>query len=624
MLTGLVLVFVLTVHGWPTREPFWPHYPLRHIQVLDGHWSFNFAEDVDPLKVSPQNIKTPEIVSVPHSFDVAPPGVLGRRGTAFYRTTFVVSSRQAPLMLYFTACSFYCRVFLDDEFIGEHRAGGYQPFWISALSGSAKSTTREIFVVVDNRFNSTLAPTHTGGDFYFFGGITRSVVVHELSSLSFIRQVETFTTDYEKGKIDIRVVLEGVPASQNTVLFKLSYDDAPNSTQVTVPVESGVAWIKGASVPFPQRWSIEYPNLHTVKVTFLDSHSKVVDAVQVRFGLRIVSTKFESGIPRIAINNKVVKLRGVNRHTMWPDTGAALTLNQIAIDVELLIDLGANYVRGAHYPQDPRFLDLCDEVGIVIWEETLGPGVSLQNTTNPYFMKYQIQSANEMIDASINHPSVIFHGFFNEGPSSHTKACEGYATMASTIRNRVHSPPSRLVTWASDKRTRDVCLHHADVISFNAYPAWYDTPLNLTYIDVFWKSQVEWAKSKWPHKAFTISETGGGGVYEWMNRTGLIFWSQEYMADVVGIESRFGVSEQYVSGITLWQFADIKANDGAQRDCGQCSYKPHPPSLSVPWDCAYISVQCGRPGGENHKGQVDFWRRKKLAFRAVRKHFNLN
>lgn len=78
-------------------------------------------------------------------------------------------------------------------------------------------------------------------------------------------------------------------------------------------------------------------------------------------------------------------------------------------DIQLLKDVGANYVRGAHYPQDQRFLDLCDEVGglvgcapeagaaspvaqngIVIWEETLGPGVSVQNLQDPYFMKYQV------------------------------------------------------------------------------------------------------------------------------------------------------------------------------------------------------------------------------------------
>lgn len=114
-----------------------------------------------------------------------------------------------------------------------------------------------------------------------------------------------------------------------------------------------------------------------------------------------------------------------------------------------------------------------------------------------------------MVSASINHPCVIFHAFYNEGPSDNTAARPGLVTLsayiwlcrgggrlclisstslyfslclnfsynasASAIRSRVGTPPSRLVTWASDKRTSDVCFDIADVISFNAYPAWLES-----------------------------------------------------------------------------------------------------------------------------------------------------
>lgn len=84
-----------------------------------------------------------------------------------------------------------------------------------------------------------------------------------------------------------------------------------------------------------------------------------IDAVQVRFGLRLLGVD-DNG--RLTINGEAIKLHGVNRHTMWPDTGSALSLAQVNQDVELLRDLGANYVRGAHYPQDQRYLDQTDEV----------------------------------------------------------------------------------------------------------------------------------------------------------------------------------------------------------------------------------------------------------------------
>jgi len=303
---------------------------------------------------------------------------------------------------------------------------------------------------------------------------------------------------------------------------------------------------------------------------------------------------------------------------MWPDTGSALTLDQVKTDIKLLQTLGANYVRGAHYPQDPRFLDLCDEAGIAIWEETLGPSVSTKDLLDPYFMKYQIQAVNEMISASINHPSVIFHAFYNEGPSSDPKACAGYNASAEAIRNRVGHPPTRLVTWASDKKTSDVCLGVADVISFNSYPAWYDHPGDLSEIEVFWNSQVNWVHMHYPGKPFLISETGAGGIFEWDNATDP-YWSQRYQAEVVQRNAQFAVSTSLVSGITIWQFSDIKANDQSTKQCGQCTYATHPPSLSVPWNCTYINEKCGRPGGENHKGAVDFWRREKLGYSTLQK-----
>lgn len=67
----------------------------------------------------------------------------------------------------------------------------------------------------------------------------------------------------------------------------------------------------------------------------------------------------------------------------------------------------------------------------------------------------------------------------------------------------------------------------------------------------------------------------------------------------------------------MWQFNDIKANYHDTALCGQCDYLPHPHNLSVPWTCGYIDVSCGRPGGENHKGQVDFWRRVKASFATL-------
>eukprot|EP00050_Salpingoeca_kvevrii_P002588 m.197425 g.197425 ORF g.197425 m.197425 type:complete len:621 (+) comp10645_c0_seq1:1304-3166(+) len=606
----LVILLAATCAAWPSVAPFWPHYPGRSLQVLDGQWSFGYlgAAVPDATAVPYMASGTPNVTTVPGSFDVVSPGISGPRGTALYRTFFTADPKKMQLVQ-FAACAFYCKVFVDGEFVGDHRAGGYQPFWLS-LPRSDK-TLRELFVVVDNRFNETTAPTHTGGDFYFYGGITRQVIVYDVAP-QHLQRVETFTTDLPRTIIDIRVVFpSGV---SGTALLTVSLDNAGPSSPEAYQISNGEVWIRKFELPNGRLWSIEDPYLHFLTVQLVDTAGAVLDAIQVRFGVRMLG--IENG--RLTINSEQVKLLGYNRHTMWPSTGAALTMEQIQTDIELIKEVGANYIRGAHYPQDQRFLDLCDENGIVVWEETLGPDVKLPNLQNPYFMKYQIQAVNEMIDASINHPSVIFHAFYNEGPSDDKRACPGYNASASAIRARVGDPPTRFVTWASNKRTKDQCFEFADVLSFNSYPAWYDKPGDLDYIKTFWKSQVDWVAQTWPSKPFTISETGAGGVFEWTNKTDPQ-WSQLYQSEVVQRDVEFAIGESRLSGLTLWQLTDIKVDA-----CSPCTYEPHPENLDVPWTCSFIDVTCHRPGGENHKGSVDFWRRKKQVFFTVQQLYKGN
>eukprot|EP00899_Mesostigma_viride_P018527 jgi/Mesvir1/26676/Mv20458-RA.3 len=721
----------------------------------------------------------------------------------------------------------HCQVFVNNVFIGDHRIGGYSPFWLalpaSVTSAGATSrphagargtktsapnasgtTSLELLVVVDNRFNTTLAPTFTGGDFYFYGGITRSVALHELppvtlTSHAYIHQVATFTRDVAAGLADVTVWLRrpcmgtgagnhhqmaacppsatqystatASPAASSVWLL-LEWDARPSSRLIArgaVDADGRVV-LRGLRVPGATAWSLESPNLHTLSVslldlptdgpswpTVLDLHSPaladgpVVDTVVVRFGLRVVGINASTG--RLTLNSRTVKLKGVNRHTMWPDTGAALTLDQVLTDVTLLKQLGANFVRGAHYPQDQRFLDLMDEAGIAVWEETLGPSVTLDHLHDAAFMAAHLAAVEEMVLASINHPSVLLLAFFNEGPSKDPAACNGYNASAAAIRalvgtwadtasgcqhvstasietppaglatamdtdirnidynakvkgtisdNDSHGPAvadlrvssvalgpppaSRLVTWASNAARDDQCLPIADVISFNSYPGWYfGLNTSLHWPAKFWKEQlVFWVRQHYPHKPFLISETGAGAVYEWRNAThkslegqgghdmspawtaghggdgplasyvatggrsvlsqrlsqrarlaagqagqaGKLVsvavgdakpprWSQEYQMQLVAGIAKYAVEADAVSGIAFWQMTDTKASDDETEACGACDYAPHPPDLSKPWDCLYINVTCRRPGGENHKGLVDFWRRKKISYDAV-------
>eukprot|EP00026_Physarum_polycephalum_P004975 Phypoly_transcript_05001.p1 GENE.Phypoly_transcript_05001~~Phypoly_transcript_05001.p1 ORF type:complete len:641 (+),score=19.62 Phypoly_transcript_05001:49-1923(+) len=600
--------------SWPSQVPFWPNYPSRGIQVLDGTWQFgytsNYKGDVTSTTIDTNSIATPNTTIVPSAFDYVPPGYEGPRGTAFYRTQIDIPAGTVGL-LNFASCSFYCNVYVDNVHIGDHRAGGYAPFWLTVPPSS--QSTRTLFVVSDNRFNSTTAPLHTGGDFYLFGGIHRSVIVHTSPALAklYIQRLEISTADYENGLVNISVIFSS--NTTESIELKVEWGDGTTFSE-SGSTEFGMYFIPKAKVPNFQLWSPSSPSLQTVTVTLISGNS-TLDSIQARFGLRTL--EIDSG-SRLTLNGERIKLHGHNRHTMYPDVGPSLTVEQIQSDIKILLDLGDNYVRGAHYPQDQRFLDACDEAGILIWEEALGPGVSVSDIQSSYFMQYQVQQMNEMISASFNHPCVILFGFFNEGPSNEVDACPGYQACAAVVHERTST---HYATWASNQLLSDVCLKYADVISFNSYPAWYSNAGNSTYPLSYWPSILNQAAEKYT-QPITVSETGCEGLFEWINTTTTL-WGQEYQYQVIPNDVKAILGDERTSGLTLWVFADFKGNDSAQKECGPCNYIPgtnNATDINVSCD-GHCGLGC-RPCGENHKGTVDFWRREKLVYSIVQQMYH--
>lgn len=129
---------------------------------------------------------------------------------------------------------------------------------------------------------------------------------------------------------------------------------------------------------------------------------------------------------------------------------------------------------------------------------------------------------------------------------------------------------------------------------------------------------MAWVAANHSGKPLTVSETGGGAVFEWVNASAPgTLWSQSYQRDLVAADVAVLGNSSRVSGLSLWQLTDIKV-----AQCLPCEYLPHAPTLAQPWDCASVDpLACGRPKAENNKGAVDWWRRKKLSYGAVAQLF---
>lgn len=557
-------------------------YPLHHTRIvhsLNGVWDFAFLGDtVDLVNLDAGSVAFGDRMAVPGAFD-ASPAYAGKRGTAVYRTR-VHTHTGVPGLLHFEGLGLWCRVLVDGQVLYE----GSLPYsGFSVDVPPSDLAERELVVVIDNRWDGERVPLQEPFfDFYGYGGFYRGVQWHELPACS-IDRVQVRTTDLGSGRVHARVLLRGdTPAK---IDLWTAFDDGPEQLHAACAVRNGEVALD-LTVPAPIPWSPDDPALHTLRVRTED------DDMVERFGLRTIETR--GG--KILLNGREIRLLGYCRHEAHPQFGPALPLQQLVQDIQILKDLGCNFVRGAHYPQDQRFLDLCDERGLMVMEESLAWGQGLDHFRNPRFCDAQEAQTRQMVRNSVNHPCVILWGFMNEGHTQLKESRKLYKRLFDCVRDE---DTSRLVSYASNHPFDDVNFDLCDVICVNTYPAWYaedkDSAAPLHEIRPRVKGILAHVDAS-GHiaKPFLFTEIGAGAIYGWHDPLHT-HWSEEYQAAYLEIACHEILSNPRISGVSLWQFCDSRTVVGAR-------------ALS-------------RPRAFNNKGIVDEYRRPKLAYTVVKHAF---
>ncbi len=557
---------------------FYPQYPGRQVQNLDGLWDFAFLEG------GVKNLDAPQFTRIRYSHRLAVPGVFdtlpefaGKRGTAFYRTK-VTTAANARLLLKIGGLGMWAKLFWDRQPVGvvDLPYSGMQ-FEFDA----GKGTSHELVIELDNRFDFARQPLLSQNyDYYCHGGIFRSIELHELPDLA-IDRARIITKDLD-GAVRVELLLRG---NARSVQLKYGFDGGKKNN-LTVPVSQGeVRW--DAVVPKATLWFPEQPALHTLEVELSNG-----DSIVERFGLRMVKTHGT----QILLNGNPLQLKGFCRHEAHPEFGPALPLQLLLEDLQFLKTLGCNFVRGSHYPQDQRWLDLCDENGMLVWEETVGWGDQENHLEDAHFRELQLAQQTWMVRNSFNHPSVILWGFLNEANGSAPCSRPVYEAMTAHLREL---DPTRLVTFASCKAENDINFDLADVIGINQYPAWYardpETPRPLHEIEKRFDDFLAFLKNNGlGNRPVIVSEVGAGAIYGWRDRF-RCHWSEEYQADYLEEFLSYLEKRKRICGVALWQFMDCRTYS--------------------------TSRALNRPRAFNNKGVLDEYRRPKLAFNVVQQHF---
>ncbi len=559
---------------------FWPKHKIRRTTDLSGLWDFDFLGGVDPLSVDPSKHVCSGKAMIP-SCPEESPELAGKRGVCVYRTKIWVDPGMRS-KIYFGGVGLWCAIYLDGVKLGEH-FNSYESFVLD-IPASQKEE-RELAVVLDTRFNTKLNPLQEYYyDFYQHGGIIRPVILSQLPACS-VREALVKIRKFREGLIDLDIRFDGkVPDS---IPARISIDG--------VKVFDSLLKIKGSAAtvslktPEPSIWSPESPNLHVFEIAIPE------DDFIGRYGLREISVKGE----QILLNGSPVKIKGVAYHAIHPEFGAAIGVQNMCSDLKLMKDMGCNFIRAVHYPHDARLFDLCDEMGFMVWEETLGWNNRERHYADPVFCQSNLDGLRRMITESYNHPSIIIWSFLNEGFNP-PRAVNGPEFFTKMFNLAKELDPSRLVTLPN------TCFEDSwskmppfDIVCYNIYPGWY-------YYEL--PEGVDKEISEWREKSrkiagkpipFLISEIGADAIYGWRDRHETR-WSEQYQAKLLDEACRIALERDDVAGLSIWLFADYRGGEELDEGHGHI-------------------LRRGR--GYNNKGVVDEYRRPKLSYECVKRRF---
>ena len=515
---------------------------------LDGTWDFAFAEGVK-LSAATGDFKATDKMVVPGCFDLMPKWY-ARRGLAHYRRAFTLDARAESAWLVVKGMGLQAKFFVDGREAGVSKL----PYsTIEVPLGPLEAGGHVLVVALDNRLPGSkdlvFQPYY---DFFLSGGFYHGVELKLQRAALELDRVVVRTRDYKTGTVELALEAKG---------------DLPASVEADVSFDNGaprrVTFVQGRArlqVPSFRLWSPDSPNLHAVTVAVARPVAAVASkalTVSARFGIR----EFAAHDKALWLNGEKVWLKGVNRHESHPEDGCATSVPTMYRDVQLIKSIGCNYVRGSHYPQRDEFLSLCDELGLMVWEESLGWG-NWSELDNPQFMASQVEQTRLMVRQSINHPCVVINGFLNEFGSRTEQGRVLADRLVETIRAE---DAGHLVTFACSCATDDICSSNLDFIAFNTYPGWHQnssrasTPASLhQVIKERFDACVRYMRRTYGEdKPIIVGEAGCYALYGSHDPMGAQ-WTEEYQSEY--LDHWLGIVEESpeTAGFTVWQFCDAR------------------------------------------------------------------
>ena len=565
----LYIFILLFIVGWAQAQQ-------RVVYTINDGWKFTKGSPFE-AQLAGCDDSSWETVNIPHTWnnkdaDDETPGFY--RGPAWYRKQLFVDKSQEgrQAVIYFEGANQEVRFYLNGQFVGEHK-GGYTRFCFDITSHLRYGQENLFTIYVNNVYNPNIPPL--SADFTFFGGIYRDVY------LQFMNPVHIATNDYASSGVYIRTPEVNNSAASVEITTLLTNNtlqpaeirvenvicDADGKevkkTHAEIKLASGETKTdisKKIKIDSPRLWDIDDPYRYMVYTRILDKKKgTLLDEVVNPLGLRWFKFDSEKGF---FLNGKGRKLIGTARHQDYFQKGNALRDELHVQDVLLLKEMGGNFLRVSHYPQDPVIMEMCDKLGIVTSVEI--PVVNAVTETEE-FLQNSVEMAKEMVRQDFNRPSVMIWGYMNEiflrRPYTEGKQLEDYYRFTEKVARALEATireedPSRYTMMAYHNMPQyyeDAHLTEIPMIQgWNLYQGWYEPDINE------FQRLLDRAHKVYKGKVLMVTEYGPGvdpGLHSYQPER--FDFSQEYGLVYHKHYLREMMKRPFIAGSSLWNLNDF-------------------------------------------------------------------
>jgi beta-glucuronidase len=507
------------------------YYDYRYQPSTNGY--FKDAKPKTKSDLIEYDFDTSESLKVPGDWNTQRESLLLYEGTIWYKKSFDYQRRgNTRLFVYFGAANYVADVYLNGEKIGRHE-GGFTPFNFE-ITNLVRDTNNSLIVKVDNKRRRDAVPTLIT-DWWNYGGLTRQVKLVETPA--------TFIHDYF-------IQLQRGSRERVAGWVKLNGEKLNQKITIRIPEarinKSFTADTNGyAQISFDANltlWSPDNPRLYDVMI------ETEADRVQDEIGFRTVETKGAD----ILLNGKPIFLRGVCIHEEAPFRGGRAYSREDAFTLlSWAKELGANFVRLAHYPHNEFMLREADRMGIMVWSEI--PVYWTIQWENPTTLENAENQLSEMIARDKNRASIIIWSMANETPVGDARL----AFLKKLIERARSLDSTRMISAAMerhyvDDKTQmidDPLGEYVDVFGCNEYVGWYDG-LPEKADGLTWRMKYQ--------KPLIMTEFGGEAPYG-NHGDPLTRWTEEYQENVYRHQVNMLKRISFLRGTCPWILMDFRS-----------------------------------------------------------------